>query len=908
MTQIIIALTKYINIILILLYAYFSFKSITKISEENAKRYNALQILCTFFVLTFSYFAMYLAVPQDKFIVFLGAIILYFGGLIIALKNLYPRYNRTLINGMIFLMTVGFSTLTRLNYTKAVRQFVMCIIISVVTMIIPKIIEKAVGFRKLSYLYAIVGICALLLVFIMGSYTYGAKLSIAIGGFSVQPSEFVKISFVMCIAGILANKANFRNVIITSLIAGLHVIILIMCKDLGTALIFAVTLLFVIYIASGKGVYLFGGLLLGSGASYVAYLAFDHVATRVEAFLNPWPLIDNKGYQITQSLFAIATGGNFGMGIYQGMPGTIPVVDEDFIFSAICEEYGALFGIGLILVIISIFMIFIKIGFNCKDNFYKLCVTGFGVLFIFQVFLAIGGTIKFIPSTGVTLPFISYGRSSVVSLITMFFITLGVELRQYDNVKIHKEEVLVMKKRNNYAFRTTVIFSALMIAMSVYLFIFSTWQGESIINNPYNKRYEVISKRIDKGRIYSKDYNILAQTQYDANGNQIRYYPYEELFANVIGRTTNGLSGLEAKYNYDLLEVNTNIIARIYNELNNNKLQGNSIVTTLDVVTQSVAFDALGDNAGAAIVMDVSNGEILSMVSKPTYNPNDTLFLEDSSLENESGILINRVTHGLYTPGSTFKTITMLQYINENPDTYEDYLYNCQGTYSLKGFDMHCSRNAIHGNCNLMRSLAKSCNCSFVNIGKNIDLDELNKLCNKLLFNKDLSLDFECESSISYIGSDMSEFDVAQTVIGQGKTLVTPMHMAMIVSGIANDGVVMAPTLYKATVDPANKILHEYEAEEYATLFTKEQSDILKEYMREVVLNGTASKLKSDEYVAYGKTGTAQVGSEGLANSWFTGFIEKDGKCYAIVVVVENINENTFPAVGIAKEIADAIN
>ncbi len=907
MSQIIISIIKYVNIVLICLYAIFSFKATGNIDESQKRKYGIIQNLCNYFILTFSFSTIYLTTYEDKIIIIYFIILVYFIILKSILRILYTNYNISLINNMIFFLTIGFLLLIRLSYTKFINQFSICIIISFIAFVVPKIIEKTVGFRKYGYFYAILGILALGVVLLFGTYVNGAKLNLTIGPFSIQPSEFVKLSYVLFLASVLSKKANFSNIISSGIIAAIHVGILVLSKDLGTALIFCIVYIFIVYIASGKSFYLFGGLLIGSGAVIVAYKLFDHVATRVDAFINPWPLIDDKGYQITQSLFAIATGGNFGMGIYQGMPETIPVVEEDFIFSAICEEYGVLFGIGLILVIISTFIMLIKIAFSCKDNFYKLTVAGFAVLYVFQVFLTIGGAIKFIPSTGVTLPFISYGRSSIVAMYLMFFASVGIEMNQEKVHRIRKNEVTILKTSNKYAYRTTIIFSTLMSFMIVFLFIFSTFKGEAIINNPYNKRYIVLEKKIDKGKILSRTYDVLAETKVDDNGDKYRYYPYGEIFAHVVGRCEYGLDGLEAAYNYDLLEENMNIFSKIFCELNNVKLQGNNIITTLDTNLQSESYEALGDDSGSIIVMDANTGELLVMVSKPSYNPNSVI--EDWELisENNTGALLNRAINGLYTPGSTFKLFTMLEYFNEYRDSYKNYEYYCEGITHLSGFSMQCSNKTAHGKCDLKRSLAKSCNCSFVNIGKLIDKNNLQILCDRLLFNTELDFDFDCKNSIFEISNDSTEFDIAQTVIGQGKTLVTPMHMAIIMNAIANEGVAMKPTLVSGISDYAGNIVESFDFVEYKKIFDKNESDILKEYMRDVVVSGTASKLNSEEYTAYGKTGTAQIDNNGNANSWFTGFLKKDNETYVIVVVVENIDENTFPAVNITKNIADAI-
>ena len=173
-------------------------------------------------------------------------------------------------------------------------------------------------------------------------------------------------------------------------------------------------------------IYFGAGLGAGMAAAVIAYHLFTHVQNRVIAWRDPWSTIAKQGYQVAQSLFAIGTGGWFGMGLGEGMPNKIPVAESDFIFSALCEELGAFFGICLILVEISCFLMFINISLKMTRRFYKLTALGLSVEYVFQVFLTIGGVTKFIPSTGVTLPLVSYGGSSVISTIILFSIIQGM--------------------------------------------------------------------------------------------------------------------------------------------------------------------------------------------------------------------------------------------------------------------------------------------------------------------------------------------------------------------------------------------------------------------------------------------------------------------------------------------------
>ena len=268
---------------------------------------------------------------------------------------------------------------------------------------------------------------------ILGEVTHGSKLSFSLWGVSFQPSEFVKILFVFFLAGALWENTSFKRVALTALLAGIHVVVLVVSKDLGSALIFFVGYVFVVFAATRNYLYLLAGAVGGSGAAWGAYKLFAHVRNRVTAWQNPWTYIDSKGYAITQSLFAIGTGSWFGMGLSQGNPMAIPYVEADFIFSSVCEELGVIYGICVVLVTLSSFLAMLKIASRIKDRFYQLIVYGIGIMYIFQIFLTIGGGIKLIPLTGVTLPFISYGGSSVMTTMIMFFIIQGIYIRLQEN-------------------------------------------------------------------------------------------------------------------------------------------------------------------------------------------------------------------------------------------------------------------------------------------------------------------------------------------------------------------------------------------------------------------------------------------------------------------------------------------
>ena len=246
----------------------------------------------------------------------------------------------------------------------------------------------------------------------------------------MQPMEIVKIVFVFFLASSFLKAKTFKDMMKTICVAGLFMLVLVAETDLGGAVIFFMVFVMMLYLATGKHSILIGGGLGGSVLAVVGYMLlkshFSHVTMRIDAWLNPLKYIDGSGYQVAQSLFAIGSGGFEGSGLCQGSPTSIPVVSSDFIFAAICEELGVIFGLCLLLMYLSCFIYFINISMKVRDAFYKNVAFGFTICFIFQIFLNVGGVVKFIPSTGVTLPLVSYGVSSVVSTLIMFGIIQGI--------------------------------------------------------------------------------------------------------------------------------------------------------------------------------------------------------------------------------------------------------------------------------------------------------------------------------------------------------------------------------------------------------------------------------------------------------------------------------------------------
>ncbi|MDR0220664.1 MAG: FtsW/RodA/SpoVE family cell cycle protein [Lachnospiraceae bacterium] len=440
-------LSKYFIALMIAFYTYEGFAVFRYNSEERRVNIYIRQNLLMFLIHLACFLSIFFATQEIKYLFFYIFQLLLLYAVIVLFQMLYPRANRLLINNMCLLLSIGFAVLTRLSLARAERQFVIAAASLAIALLIPFIIEKVKSLRKLTWLYAAIGMAALATVLVLGRTTYGSKLNYTIAGLTFQPSEAVKLLFVFFIAGSLYQTANLKRIIVTMLVAAFHVVVLVVSRDLGSALIFFVVYVLMVYLATGKWQYLLAGIAGGAGAAFVAYRLFSHVQVRVQAFLDPWSVIDNQGYQITQSLFSIANGGLFGLGLYQGNPQSIPFVEAEFIFSAIAEELGLVFAVCVILICLSCFIMFMEMAVRLHDRFYQLVAFGLGITYIFQVFLTIGGGTKFIPLTGLTLPLLSHGGTSVLVSIMMFAIVEGLYIVQADEAaKLHEAKVNYEKK------------------------------------------------------------------------------------------------------------------------------------------------------------------------------------------------------------------------------------------------------------------------------------------------------------------------------------------------------------------------------------------------------------------------------------------------------------------------------
>lgn len=480
--------------------------------------------------------------------------------------------------------------------------------------------------------------------------------------------------------------------------------------------------------------------------------------------------------------------------------------------------------------------------------------------------------------------------------------------------KRNKEKKITYRKprknRNREIIVLSVFFTGLFCAMIGYLCHYVKNNEQDLLNNSYNARQAILALENTRGTIYDRNGEKLAYTQSDGE-SETRVYPFSNLFSHIVGYSTKGKTGIEQLANYYLINSDIPLSEKVENDIAQVKNPGNEVHTTLDTNLQQVVYDSLGIYKSACVVTNVKTGEVLAMVSKPDFDPNTIAQDWDKYVEEEitknSSVLLNRATQGIYPPGSTFKIITSLQYLKENNTTVEGYHFNCNGKFTHGNTSIQCYHGSVHGSEDFYKAFAKSCNSAFSSIGVGLDRDSYGNTLDTLLFNTELPIDINYTKSNLEVDDTVSDDEMIQISIGQGKAQITPMHMNMITCAIANDGILMRPKFIDRVLSANGTIVKTFPSKEYKQLLSKEESDVLTELMVGVVNEGTATKLKSDLYQAAGKTGSAEYnGVKEDSHAWFTGFAPADDPEIAVTIIIEGIGSGGDYAAPIAKRIFDA--
>ncbi len=645
-----LALSNYMLVGLLLAYNIQAFLCIRKSEEQRGRIFRiAMKAeIAVIFVLCF--LTLYFRSQEVRYLWFALLQLATYGVITFVYKKLYPRMSELLFNHMLLLLCVGSVILARLDFNGAIRQFVIVTVALFAALFIPAFIRAMHRIERYGYVYLGLGIGVLLLVFFFAGERLGARIWVKLFGVAMQPFEFVKILFIFGCAAVLLRAKSWTGMFAGTVLAGVHILLMAASKDLGGALLFAVVYWVLLYCTTGQKRWVFGGFFVAAGACVAAYYMFSHVQVRVLAWKDPFAVVDNEGYQLAQSLFAIGNGGFFGTGLLKGAPEQIPVVTTDYIFSAVCEELGALFALGLLGIYFHCMVLLIRMAGKFTEDYYCLVFTGFATMFTTQVLLNVGGVTRMLPSTGVPLPFVSAGGSSAASMVLMFMLIQGMQEQSgvTQSERGYKDGFVPGKitERARAAIRhCSAGFLVVLLLVALYFTVFSCTGARTVIFHSYNRRQAKLEEQNAKGIIFDADGNPLALTVL-SDGEEVRNYPYGRLYSHVVGQVKNGPSGLEAVKEIELLSSSANEITKLLYRMRDAQIPGNNLFTTLRTELQEAVYQALSGYTGAACVIEIETGSVLATVSLPDFLPG-----EEAVYEAEEGQLFNRAFYGEYPVG-----------------------------------------------------------------------------------------------------------------------------------------------------------------------------------------------------------------------------------------------------------------
>lgn len=873
----------------------------------------------------------------------------------VAIRFLAPGADPVILPLVFVLSGIGIAFVTRLKPELAVGQ-VVWLFISVGAMVLTLFLVKSLDdLAQYKYIMGLLGVALLVLPMLIGTERGGSKLWITFGPFSFQPGELAKILIILFLAAYLAEHRELlsasthkvgplalpRPRMLMPLLTmwGISLLVVVFERDLGSALLFFTFFVVMLYATTGRVSYVLISMVLLLLGGVVCYHVFSHVQNRIDIWLDPFGNPDG-GYQLIQSLYSLADGDLIGSGIGKGMPTLIPVVESDFIFSAIGEEMGLLGGAAVLIA----YMLFAVRGFataaRAKSDISAFTAIGLTTSIAFQAFLIVGGCTGFLPLTGVTLPFMSQGGSSLLAS----FIVVGLLLRAGDEAtgrdtqmagagtmpQVRSEKaaavahgshvrgsfgldtpesgVLGRVALGNRLVHLITVFAVLFALLITHLTVIQVVRAQEYREMPSNNHTIARTAYVQRGAIITSDGQTLVESVQQADGTYVRSYPNGSVAAHTVGyiSTQYGSSGIESSMNDTLTgQQNYSTWQDALNSLAGIQTPGSSVVLTLNYQMQKAAESALKNYTGAIVVLDPSTGAVLAKASNPTYDLTNI----SAALTSSSSSLVDRTTQ-LYTPGSTFKVVTLAAALETGTYTLDSTI-NAPASMNIGGQSVSNDHNTGYGEISLSEALAYSANTAFGQIGTKLGANTLVSYAKAFGYGSSLGQDFSCTASLMPDPSEMTEWETAWAACGQpvgehsspAGPQTTVMQNAVVAAAIANNGIVMNPYIVDHVLSPSGATTSTTSPKSLGKAVSSETAASVKEAMLAVVQSGTGTGARVSGYKVAGKTGTAQVGNNSI-NSLFIGFAPYDSPTVAISVCIEG---NGKDVTGVAAEVAGQV-
>ena len=861
--------------------------------------------------LTFNSFAVPIALVVSFFVAHL------------ALRRFAPNADPAILPIAFLLCGIGICFVLRLAPESAGGQIVWLfagIALMVATIILVPSVERLGRYKYTCLLFGLI-LLLLPIMPVIGREYNGSRIWLSIFDHSFQPGEIAKILIVLFLAAYLADNRellsvmrrsrsglkypDFRALIPLLAMWIVAMLIVILERDLGSALLFFGIFLVMVYVCTGRLSYVIIGILLVAIGGVGLYMLFPHVQTRIAIWLNPFADPGGSGYQLVQSLYSLADGGLFGCGIGRGMPTFIPEVESDFIFSAIAEEMGLLGASG----VIFLFMLFAVRGFltaaRAKSDMAAFTAVGLTTSICLQAFIIIGGVTGFIPLTGLTLPFMSQGGSSLLSsfIIVGLLLCAGnegtglqTEMTSTTTIKTPGETgVLGRTALGKRLTRLITVFALLFAALIANLTFIQVVQADELQNRSDNNHTLQRIAEQQRGAIVTSDNVVLAESIPQSDGTYERVYPQGSLAAHVVGYTSQrfGSTGVENTMGSTLVgEEHFETLGDAIRAYAGERPQGNDVVLTINSKIQRAAEDVFNGQKGACVVLDTATGAVLAEASAPTYdNSNVESILTGSSSE---GTLVNRATQTLYAPGSTFKIVTLGAALDTNTVT-PDTVYSAPSSIDIGNAPITNYKNHAYGRVTVAEATALSANTAFAQIADELGAKNLVAYAEKFGFNNDkVALDFSLATSLMPDPNEMTRWETAWAGDGQpvgehespAGPQATVMEMAVCMAAISNNGVALHPYVISKVVSASGSTTFETKPQIMGQTISEKTAKTEQEILAGVVEHGTGTQARVDGANVIGKTGTAETGKE-KSDAWFVGTAQAGGRSVTVAIVIE---------------------
>ena len=847
----------------------------------------------------------------------------------LAVRKLAPNADPAILPIVFTLSGIGIAFITRINPDLASKQVLWLFAGMIAMILVLALVKNLDKIAQYKYTLMIVGIILLLspLLPVVGTEIYGSRIWLSIGGLSFQPGEIAKIFIVLFLAGYLSQNRemlsvftvrvgafhipDMRTLLPLLIMWGLSMIVVVGEKDLGSACVFFLVFLTMLYVCTGKKSYVVFGIILTAVGLVAAYALFSHVQVRVQTWLDPFADANNTGYQLVQSIFSMADGGMFGVGIGRGMADQIPVVESDFIFACIAEEAGFLGASAVLLLFLCLAIRGLVTAARAKSDISSLIAVGATAIITVQAFMIVGGVTKLIPLTGLTLPFVSQGGSSLLAgfILVALLLRCGNEGTGRDSELTQSfaaqsgQGVLgrvSLGKRITHVVVVACLSFALLIANLTFVMIVNAKEYQSMSSNNHTIAKEASTER---GVISTSDGVVLAKSVLNKEtGYYDRKYPQGTFASHVVGYASSqyGTSGIESTCN-DVLQGKSNYAnwSDYINAAAGISSSGNDVVLTIDSTVQQAAEDALQGYKGSCVVLDPETGAVLALASSPAYDPSDVeSILSDSSDTS----LYNRATQALYTPGSTFKMVSLAAAL-ENNVAKESTEYSAPGSMEIGDGEVHNFDKNDYGTLTLARATELSSNTVFAQMGVEMGAKTLVSASEAFGFNKDLDFDLPLATSLMPVASEMTKWEIGWAAAGQpvgqhaspAGPQATVMQMGLVGAAIANEGAIMKPYLVEGIYDSNGTQSSAAIPTRWASPISPDTASRVMKVLKGVVTDGTGTSAAVSGVSIAGKTGTAETG-KAKDDSWFVGMGPTKDCSVVVAIVLEESDEGMAAA------------